>query len=457
MPLTWANFLHFYQPPTQKPHWVRRITDESYRRIVLGLLRHRGAKLTLNINAVLVELLVENGGTDVVDGIRELLKRGQVELTGSAKFHPLLPRLPKSEVLRQIELNDATHKHYFGEHYKPRGFFPPEMAFSIDVANVAAERGFEWIIVDELSFPRGNAHNHDRVYTVSGLGDFAIFARERAMSYKILSGQLGSGNLLVGSLGDRLHRNEYLLTAMDGETFGHHRPGMEHLLFEIYASKDLATATISDLLTAFPKREAVNPEPSTWALMEKDLERSAPFSRWFDPKNEIHALQWELTELALTVVHNSDTNDPGFDPARTLLDRSIHSDQYWWASAKPWWSLEMIERGAKELKDTVLAAPAAGTNEKRRAEELYQRILYTGFDWQRSGKVEELAHEEDEEVRQHTDQGIPKLPRSEVEKITKNLTAEMYAVAERQEYERAAQLRDRIQELQSYIVEDSAA
>lgn len=457
MPLTWANFLHFYQPPTQKPHWVRRITEESYRRIVEGLLKHRTAKLTLNINAVLVELLMENGGKDVVDGIRELLRRGQIELTGSAKFHPLLPRLPKSEVLRQIQLNDDTHRRYFGEHYKPRGFFPPEMAFSLDVARTVAEKGFEWIIVDELSFPHGRHPSYDRVYTAEGIDGLTIFARERAMSYKILSGQLGSGALLVRSLGDRLHRPEYLLTAMDGETFGHHRPGMEHLLFEIYESKDLSTAIISDLLTMFPKREAIVPEPSTWALMEKDLERSAPFSRWFDPKNEIHVLQWELTELALKSVRDSKADDPRFAQARTMLDRALHSDQYWWASAKPWWSLEMIERGAKELKDTVLAAPAPGGTERGRAEELYRRILYTGFDWQRSGKVEELAHEEDEEVRQHTDQGIPRLPRSEVEKITDNLRKEMLAIAERQEYERAAQLRDRIRELQSYIVEDTEA
>jgi hypothetical protein len=454
MPLTWANFLHFYQPPTQKPHWVKRITGESYRRIVRGLLEHREAKLTLNINAVLVELLMENDGKDVVDGIRELLKRGQIELTGSAKFHPLLPRIPKSEIVRQIELNNATHKRYFGEHYKPRGFFPPEMAFSIDVAKIVAEQGFEWIIVDELSFPQGKQYPRDQVYTVEGLGNFAIFPRERTMSYKILSGQLGSGNLLVHSLGDRLQKSEYLLTAMDGETFGHHRPGMEHLLFEIYESKELATAKISDLLTMFPKREPMTPLPSTWALMEKDLERSAPFSRWFDPGNEIHALQWELTELAIEVVNDSEDTDPAFAKARTMLDRAIHSDQYWWASAKPWWSLEMIERGALELKDTVLASPAAGPEEKARAEELYKRILYTGFDWQRSGKVEELAHEEDEEVRQHTDQGIPKLPRSEVDKITANLKKEMLAIAEKQEYERAAQLRDRITELQSYVVED---
>src|SRR3989304_558431 len=89
--------------------------------------------------------------------------------------------------------------------------------------------------------------------------------------------------------------------------------------------------------------------------MEKDLEKKVPLARWDDPDNEIHKMQWELTELAIKAVR--DSKDPG--KAREMLDRAIHSDQFWWASARPWWSLEMIERGAVELKEAVLATPDA--------------------------------------------------------------------------------------------------
>lgn len=91
--MIWANFLHFYQPPTQKEVWVKKIAAESYRRIVQGLLEHPNARLTLNINGILDELLDQHGEHDVLDGIKELLRRGQIELTASAKYHPLLPTL----------------------------------------------------------------------------------------------------------------------------------------------------------------------------------------------------------------------------------------------------------------------------------------------------------------------------------------------------------------------------
>ena len=439
----WANFLHIYQPPIQTEHILKRVVNESYRRIIAELKKSPDDKLTLNIPACLTELLDEYGFGDVIDDLRLLLERGQIELTGTAKYHPLLPKIPKSEVIRQIKLDRETNRRYFGEHYKPRGFFPPEAAYNRELAEVVADLGFEWILVEELSYNGTfGAVEYDRTYDVEGL-DLKIFFREREASFKILSGQLGTVKLFEDYLADRLDKDLYLLTAMDGETFGHHRPGMEKLLFEVYKSPKVPTVTISQLLKLFPRTETVKTLPSTWALMEKDIEKNAPFSRWDDPENEVHQLQWELTRLAIEAGSKKDS------PARPLLDRSLHSDQYWWASARPWWSVEMIERGANELEDTVLASDLPEVD-KKRARELYYQIITLGFEWQRSGKVEEMARQEDEEVRERTDEGLPKLPVEEIDKMIANIRREMLEVVEKQEYERAAQLRDRIKELEGY-------
>lgn len=453
----WANFLHIYQPPTQKSIWINKITAESYRPILKQLKEFPEAKLTLNINGILLEHLDNCGQDDVLELIKDLLKTGQLELTGSAKYHPLLPFLPDEEIIRQIKLNEETHRKYFGDLYKPKGFFPPEMGFTKHIAEVVSKLGYEWIIVDELSFPREKwPVDYSKIYTIAGLKDFKIYFRERRMSWIILSGQVGTGNLLVRGLGDRLSKKEYLLTAMDGETFGHHRPGLDHLLFEIYRSSELKTVLISDLQKYFQNTEAIEPLPSTWALMAKDLEKKKPFSRWKDEENEIHKMQWELTDLAIGVIHKAAKDDVGYEGARSALDRALHSDQYWWASAKPWWSIEMIERGAKELRDSVILTPGASEEEKNKAQQLYQSIIFTAFDWQREGVVDALAHSEDEEIRQRTDVGIPKLPQKEIDKMVANLEKEIQLLAGRQEFERAAQLRDRVVELRRYSEEAPA-
>jgi len=441
--MLWANFLHFYQPPTQKKIWVDRITTEAYRPVLKGLLDHPSARITFNINGVLLDLWEEFGHKDVIEMVGQLLDKKQIELTGSAKYHPLLPKIPEDEIKRQIELNALTIKKYFGE-YQPQGFFPPEMAYDAVVAKAAKEMGFSWIIAEELSCP--GKVQYDRIYQEQETG-VTLFFRERETSYKILSGQLGTGKLFLDALGDRLQKNEYLLTGMDGETFGHHRPGMDRALMEILSLEAVPTALISELPEKFPQVEKVTPRPSTWALMEKDLEKKVPFARWDDPDNEIHGMQWELTELAIRVVR--DSKDPG--KAREMLDRAIHSDQFWWASARPWWSLEMIERGAFELKEAVLATPDAAEESKRKAQELYYSIITTGFAWQRSGKVEELAQSEDEELRMHTDASLPGLPKEEIKKMVSHLEEELKEVTGNREFERAALLRDRIKELERYL------
>ncbi len=421
------------------------------------------ARLTLNVAAVLVELWDRYGHHDVIQGIRELLERGQIELTESAKYHPLLPKLPEDEIRRQIILNHQTNQKYFGDAYQPRGFFPPEMAYDRKVAGVVAEMGYQWIIAEELSYNLElGAVDYSKIYQIEGL-DLKIFFRERDASYKILSGQLGTPKLFLQELGDRINRDEFLLTAMDGETFGHHRPGMEKLLLELYRSPDLKVAQISELPDIFKKRGAVETCPATWALMEKDVEKNIPFARWDDPGNEIHELQWQLLDLAVKTVqisqppevvetrHAASLRKPKKQwlQARELLDRALHSDQFWWASARPWWSLEMIERGAQDLRGAIEALPGA-VAEKEKARELYLKIITTGFDWQREGKVEELSHQEDEEIRMRTDEGLPKLPKEELEKMVSSIRREMLEVVKKEEYERAAQLRDRIKELEEY-------
>ena len=64
--MIWANFLHIYQPPTQKEHWVKKIANESYRKLLKGFKKNPKVKVTLNINAVLTELFDKYNCRDVI-------------------------------------------------------------------------------------------------------------------------------------------------------------------------------------------------------------------------------------------------------------------------------------------------------------------------------------------------------------------------------------------------------
>ncbi len=450
--MIWANFLHIYQPPTQKEFWVKKIANECYRKLTKGLKENPQAKITMNINAVLTELFEKCGCQDIIADIKFLAERGQVELTASAKYHPFLPMMPKNEIIRQIKLNTETNQRFFGKKaYNPQGFFPPEMAYNRKVGETIAQQGYKWLILDELAYS-GKMKDIDwsQIYTLKGIDNFFIFFREREASFRILSAEIGmsvfSGSMLIKLLGDRINKNEYLITAMDGETFGHHRPGLEDLLFDMYKTKELKAVTISELPGLFTKRVAVDPRPSSWALMKKDIERNTPFSRWNDKNNIIQKMQWRLTNLALKTIKSTKSNTKTYTKIRHDLDRAVHSDQYWWASAMPWWSIEMIEAGAKDLCNVVLESPVP-KKDKELAKKLYQKILYTAFDWQRSGKVDAMAKSADEDVTQRITTEMPYIPEEEFNKIVGNLEKQMFEAAQAQEYERAAQIRNRVNEL----------
>jgi len=391
----WANFLHIYQPPTQSEEIVRKVTDECYRKLVEILSQAPSASITLNINACLTEQLDRYGLGDVVEGLRSLAERGQIEFAGSAMYHPILPLIPRSEMVWQIELNTKVNRKYFGDVYNPKGFFPPEMCYSYDVAQVVADLGYRWIIVDEIAFNGKLGSTSDKIlYQVGGLKDFYVFFKERPVSARITYGSYPNAEKFLAALANRMEQEWYLLTGTDGEVYGHHRPGQEELLREIYLRDALKTCTISDLLETFQRVEMVRPLPSSWSTWEDEMAANAPYPQWSYPGNKLHELQWRLTNLAIEVIASIPANAEHFAQARHLLDEGLHSCQYWWASCRPWWDTGMIERGARTLFEAVhMVEKSVPQGKFSEAQKLYRDVLQIAQEWQRTGKAQQMRRD----------------------------------------------------------------
>lgn len=443
----WANFLHIYQPPNQMPDILDRIANESYRKIIQGLKENPKAKITLNINAGLTELLYKLGYKDIIYNLKTLAERGQIEFTESAKYHAFLPMIPKSEIERQIKLNNETNKKYFGKIYKPVGFFPPEMAYHPKIAEVAADLGYKWLIVDEIAYNgKVGQVSFEKVYTVKGTKNLKIFFREQKTSNLIIGAVIRSKKSLLEVLEKELHKNRYLLTAMDGETLGHHRPGLESLFFDICRSRVFEKITISEIEKYFPEAEAIEPISSTWSSSEQDLKNNTPYIQWAHPDNPIHNWQWKFTNLALRLVQEMDKKKPDYAVARKKLDQALHSCQYWWASAKPWWSLEMVESGAWKLLDVINSIKNLPEKTRNYAQDLYEKIIFKTFEWQRTGYVRKLSGGGTIWKK------VPFKERTPPEwfnVIILEFSKEMQRAAQKQEYEKAIKWRDAIYKLKS--------
>jgi hypothetical protein len=395
----WANFLHLYQPADQQPDILEAIVVQSYRPLFHYLKSNKNAKITLNITGSLLELFDKYGYHELIAIIRELAERNQIEFTGSAKYHALLPYLDEAEIIRQIEINTETNKKYLGNTYNPKGFFPPEMAYHEKLIPILEKLGFEWIILDEIA-ATGNPGEVDytRVYTITE-SKLNVFFRERRLSNAIMSAVVRSPESVKGILKKEFDSGKYIITAMDGETFGHHRPGLEKLLFALFETQEFQFIHISEIHNLYKEKTEVLPIRSTWASSKLDIEKNIQFLSWRDPENEIHAWQWEFVELCLAELKKLDRKKAAYENVREAMDRALASDHFWWASAKPWWSVEMIEDGAYHLLDTIRKIPNCSDATLLRARDLYERIISTAFHWQRTGRVRKMMKDQNEILR----------------------------------------------------------
>ncbi|MFX1501311.1 MAG: hypothetical protein ACFFDH_10160 [Promethearchaeota archaeon] len=359
--VVYFSFLfHIYQPPVQIPSVINQIVNESYKPIIEALMDYHEAKITLNINATLTEQLHDLGYDDLIGTISTLASRGQIEFTGSGKFHPLLPLIPEPEIKRQIDLNNETNRHFFGKFYNPRGFFPPEMAVSEEVFKTVKKAGFDWIILSGIAntlpdFPTTNISIHP-----NGL---KVLFRDDYISIDCAFDKINNVDAFITRLYyKQTSEDYYVIIAMDGETFGHHvKHAIKDFLIPLFQAlplrNDVKICTISEIIDIFPKGYTQVPRDSSWSTMPYDIATDVPFPLWLDPNNEIHIEQHRFFMYALTLIHlaakyrdgMNDEKKRIFDNGRNLLDRGIHSCQQWWASQRPWYSPDMILRGLNEI------------------------------------------------------------------------------------------------------------
>jgi alpha-amylase/alpha-mannosidase (GH57 family) len=385
----WANLLHIYQPPGQKKEITQKVAAESYWRIIDILKQHPKAKINLNINASLTEQLPSAGLSKMIEEVSALARRGQIEFTGSAKYHVILALLPESEIIRQIELNNQTNKKFFGKLWQPTGFFIPELCYSSRVAKVVKKMGFKWIVLDEIAYDgKFNKVKFDKLYTIKNIG-LPVFFRNTKISNLFFTAEAKTPADFFRILKKDGRSEKFLLTALDGENLGHHQKEMDKLYAELLDTKKFETITFSDLLKIYKTTEEIEPISSSWSSREEDIKRKVFYPLWKNPKNEIHRLQWQLTGLAIKLINQSSA-DPNFKKARALFDRALHSDQYWWASANPWWSVEIIVNGAAMLAGAAESLKNISPSSRRKVENLYQKISTTAREWQNTGRAQKI-------------------------------------------------------------------
>ena len=451
--MKWANFLHFYQPADQQRDILEAVVSQCYRPMFRGLLENPRARLTINVSGGLLEALDKHGFGDVIHDLRELYKSGRIDITSTACYHAFLPLLPEDEIRRQIKLNDIVLSRYLNVDFSPLGFFPPEMAYNSRLGSILSDMGYKYVLLDEISCTPGEKGSveNDALYRLRGTS-LKVFFRQRNPSNVLMSGIERDSQHLYEVL-KRYSGSRYLITAMDGETFGHHRPGLEEPFLDMFNNQNIEFTTVADFLDdpdlAIKEVDLVD---STWASSREDIANGIQFISWKDPQNVLHSWQWELVNLMLSAIKSLSQEVPNYDVIRCKADRALASDQFFWASAKPWWSVEMIESGVHMALSVIESIPGLASESKASAEFLYRSVVSTAFEWQRTGKIREMSRERNSVQRipfKARTLGVGGAEAGVYHAFVDMMTEQEKEAASRREYEKAILWRDAVHKIET--------
>jgi hypothetical protein len=152
--------LHMHQPPGNLRLLIEANPAEAqliircYERAVRYAERYPDtAHLHIGFSGVLLDQLLD---PDIVDRYRHILdipemldryaRASNIELIGMGHYHPIFPLIPQADWPEQLARARAVMLRAFGR--APRGFCPPELAFTMDMIPALVQAGYDYLVVD---------------------------------------------------------------------------------------------------------------------------------------------------------------------------------------------------------------------------------------------------------------------------------------------------------------------
>jgi alpha-amylase/alpha-mannosidase (GH57 family) len=304
----------------------------------------------------------------ILEEYRAAAARGQVELSTSPFYHPILPLLCDTDAgeescpglalpsrpfrhpedaRAQLQAAVQLHEKTFGE--RPRGLWPSEGSVSNEALAIAAAEGFEWAATDEGVLSRSlrvHFHRHDNGATEhgnllyqpyqfdAGGRPIRLFFRDHPLSdligfvYYHMEPRLAAEDLIrkIRSAGMSSGGNEAVVSLiLDGENAWEYYPGNgREFLRQFYGllaeQRDIHAITPSEILSKPQElRELV---PGSWI--------NANFNVWIGAEEDNRA--WDLLNGARDFFEGESGGvaSERHEAARQELWISEGSDWCWW-------------------------------------------------------------------------------------------------------------------------------
>lgn len=346
--MRWVNVLHFYQPPLSRPEVILEAARLSYRRVAKALLKSPDSRVTVNFAGCLLEQLLSLNQHELIADWQKLVTSGQVELTGSAYWHALLPKISSEELVSQVIAQEKILARLF-KIDRPAGFFAPELAYSPGLIQWLAQRGYHYAIIDEISVD-GRLDTPKQMFYRDQVSGLVLGVRQREWSKKY------PPEILTQEIDNR---PQNLFTATDGELYGLRHRDCRGSLERCWNNPEIKTETVSQAIASQETMTAISPVASSWESFPAEIINNQPFAIWDSRDNHLQKILWSLANLAQQAAQRF-TGDSNQKWVVRHLHQGLSSCAWWWASGRDFvlfgstaWNPEEIIRGAEQLAKSV--------------------------------------------------------------------------------------------------------
>lgn len=292
-----------------------KVADKSYRPMNAKLLEllhtHPEFKLSLSITGTFIDQ-AQQWAPDVLDGFRQLVATGRVEILAETYYHSLAFYYSKTEFEAQVQLHTQKIEEIFN--VTPVVFRGTELAYDNSVAQWAQGAGYKGILAegwDGILDWRSSGY----VYQPSGTDSIGLLLKNYHLSddiaFRFSNRAWSEWPLTADKFTHWLHATDsdapLVNLFMDYETFGEHQ-WSDTGIFDFFGDfvstwcdvTDKPFLTVSDALRDNqPVGELDVPHTVTWADSERDL------SAWTGNDMQKEALKY-LYALEHDIVRTDD-------------------------------------------------------------------------------------------------------------------------------------------------------
>jgi len=141
--------IHNHQPVGNFDHVIAEAATSAYAPMIGALERHPAIRVALHYSGCLLDWLMPHR-PDVIERLRTLVGRGQVEILTGAYYEPILPIIPDADKQGQIEKLTRTVAEQFG--YAAEGLWLAERVWEPHLARPLGLAGVRYTILDDAHF-----------------------------------------------------------------------------------------------------------------------------------------------------------------------------------------------------------------------------------------------------------------------------------------------------------------